>query len=202
MTTWYTSDWHFGHRNILQYCQTFRPWGTVEEMNAGLVQIWNNQVSPGDLVIVLGDMCMGKLDDTLQFVGQLNGDKVLVPGNHDAVHPVHHRGRTEEKRAAETARYLEAGFSDVWELEVTELVPNGDEDLFVRLCHFPYEAVDHTEEVRYGDQCPHDDGETPLIHGHVHGLWVYRGRQMNVGFDAWGRLVAEDEIAQFVRRFA
>lgn len=49
----YISDWHYGHNNILAFDN--RPFKTVEEMNAALVERWNAAVHPGDTVYVLGD---------------------------------------------------------------------------------------------------------------------------------------------------
>lgn len=195
--TWYTSDWHFGHRNILNYCQTFRPFTTVDEMNEGLVDVWNRQVAPDDTVWFVGDACMGVLDETLKVIGRLNGTIVLVAGNHDAPAPMHHKSKKgPEQQAFWTARYVESGFSEV-HTGTLDTVIGGRRTL---VGHFPYDG-DHTDDVRYAEHRPADDGVTPIVHGHVHDAWVYNGRQMNVGFDAWGRLVHVDEVAAFVGRF-
>ena len=64
------------------------------------------------------------------------------------------------------------------------------------LNHFPYEW----DERHGGKHAPHhppDEGEW-LLHGHVHDLWRQRGRQINVGLDAWGRLLSEEDIAALV----
>ena len=50
---WFTSDTHFGHKNILKFCK--RPWDTVEEMVEGLIQNWNRVVGKDDLIFHLGD---------------------------------------------------------------------------------------------------------------------------------------------------
>lgn len=50
---WFTSDTHFGHKNILRFCK--RPWNTVEEMDEGLIQNWNKVVGKDDIVFHLGD---------------------------------------------------------------------------------------------------------------------------------------------------
>ena len=39
MTTYFTADQHFGHQNIIGYCD--RPFHSVGEMNAVLVANWN-----------------------------------------------------------------------------------------------------------------------------------------------------------------
>ena len=53
---WFTSDWHFGHRNVIDYCN--RPFSSVEEMNDKLVELWNNTIKPEDEVWFLGDFSM------------------------------------------------------------------------------------------------------------------------------------------------
>ena len=53
---WFTSDLHFGHKNVITYCD--RPWATVEEMNEALIKIWNDTVHPKDTVYCLGDFSM------------------------------------------------------------------------------------------------------------------------------------------------
>lgn len=78
---WFSSDLHFGHKNIIKYCN--RPWDNVEDMNQGILDNWNSVVSPNDDVYILGDVCMGKLNENIPLVSKLNGNKYLVAGNHD-----------------------------------------------------------------------------------------------------------------------
>ena len=62
MERYFTADLHLGHRNIISYCD--RPFRDVDDMNAGLVERWNDTVRPGDEVIVLGDLVAGlRADD-------------------------------------------------------------------------------------------------------------------------------------------
>jgi calcineurin-like phosphoesterase family protein len=81
MAIFFTSDLHFGHANIIQYCN--RPFNSVEHMNGVLMSNWNSVVTEDDKVIVLGDFAMGKISETLPVAERLNGMKFLVPGNHD-----------------------------------------------------------------------------------------------------------------------
>lgn len=75
------ADTHFGHANIIKYCN--RPFATVEEMDAALIQNWNETVSNNDIVIHLGDLGLGKKEYIANIVKQLNGKKILIMGNHD-----------------------------------------------------------------------------------------------------------------------
>ena len=58
-----------------------RPFESAEHQDEVLVQNWNSVVKPTDKVYVLGDVCMKAKD--LKTMLRLNGDKVLVLGNHD-----------------------------------------------------------------------------------------------------------------------
>ena len=53
MVYWFTSDTHFGHKNIIEYCK--RPFSSVEQMNEMLIKKWNNKVKVDDIVFHLGD---------------------------------------------------------------------------------------------------------------------------------------------------
>lgn len=83
MNTWFTSDLHFFHKNILRYCAASRPFDTIEDMNAELVRQWNAHVSPQDTVWILGDVSFGAVEPTVEILNQLKGRKQLIRGNHD-----------------------------------------------------------------------------------------------------------------------
>lgn len=78
---WVTSDHHFGHKNIIKYCN--RPFQTVEEMRDEMVERWNSVVSDGDVVFHLGDVSLGRIDYVSDTLKSLKGHKVLIYGNHD-----------------------------------------------------------------------------------------------------------------------
>ena len=82
MQTWFTSDLHADHKNIISY--TNRPWNNVTEMIDGLINNWNSVVAPGDLVYNLGDFCFGRAQTVADICARLNGTIRLIRGNHDA----------------------------------------------------------------------------------------------------------------------
>jgi len=77
----YIADWHYGHKNVIAYDN--RPFKSVEDMNEELIRRWNEAVSAGDLVYILGDMFWCKPADAIPVLNKLNGQKILVKGNHD-----------------------------------------------------------------------------------------------------------------------
>lgn len=197
MTTYFTSDMHFGHANIIRFCD--RPFDGVGHMNAGLAELWNDTVAEGDTVWVLGDVALGGLDESLTWIGRLAGHKILVPGNHDQCWVGDRRLRrgSDEDRAARRerarARYLDAGFAQIHDSPARFPIAGGD----AAVSHFPFEGDSHGRD-RYTDHRPADDGGW-VLHGHVHEKWRQRGRQLNVGVDAWGgRPVAARQLDELI----
>ncbi len=81
INTWFTSDTHFGHKNILEFEKEARPFSSLEEMHEVMIERWNKVVASKDVVYHLGDFCFGK--QYLEIASRLNGKKTLVMGNHD-----------------------------------------------------------------------------------------------------------------------
>lgn len=77
----YIADWHYGHGNCIRFDN--RPYNSVEEMNTDLIERWNLAVHPDDTCYILGDMFWIKGKDAIPVLELLNGNKVLVKGNHD-----------------------------------------------------------------------------------------------------------------------
>ena len=80
------SDTHFGHKGVCHFTQAdgvtpLRPWDTPEEMDEAMVKLWNDRVRPNDKVYHLGDVVINRR--ALSIMHRLNGDKVLIKGNHD-----------------------------------------------------------------------------------------------------------------------
>ena len=186
MTVWFSADLHLGHANIIGYCQ--RPFADVAAMDQALIERWNGTVGPTDMVWVLGDVALGRIDHTLAEVGRLAGRKHLVAGNHDRCWSGNGR-----RSHAWIARYLDAGFEEVHQGEVAIDV----EGVRVTASHFPYRGDSHDDD-RYVKYRPPDLGGW-LLHGHVHTRWRRWDRMINVGVDVWDyRPVSEATIASII----
>ncbi|MEP2529561.1 MAG: metallophosphoesterase, partial [Lentilitoribacter sp.] len=86
MTIWYTADTHFGHENIMRFCN--RPFMSTSHMDAAMLENMWKLVSPEDHLWILGDFAFGsKAKDSVyveQMFNQLPGaERHLVVGNHD-----------------------------------------------------------------------------------------------------------------------
>lgn len=77
----FTSDSHYWHINIIRFCN--RPYADVEEMNADLIKRWNEVVPEDGTVFHLGDFSFGNYKDWKSVREQLNGNIILIKGNHD-----------------------------------------------------------------------------------------------------------------------
>lgn len=78
----FTSDLHFGHRNVLTFCN--RPFSDIKDMSEKLIANWNSVVSESDIVFSLGDFCWFDSNTDIQrILKKLNGTIYLIPGNHD-----------------------------------------------------------------------------------------------------------------------
>jgi calcineurin-like phosphoesterase family protein len=181
VTRFWTSDLHLGHKNIIAYCH--RPWASTDLMNEGLIQRWNDVVSSEDEVMVLGDVALGPIRDSLALVRHLNGRKLLVAGNHDRCWV----GNPKAERWREA--YEDAGFEILSDGPWLDVQLTSEQT--VRVSHFPYEDASRHER-KYLPHLPPDDGLW-LLHGHVHTDWAVSGRQFNVGVDANSYAPVSDE---------
>lgn len=97
--TFYIADTHFGHANIIKYCN--RPFTDIYHMTEVLVNNWNSVVSEDDEVYMVGDFTLTKNKEIItKLVSRLNGHIYLVMGNHDYLTP---------------QEYLDCGFEKVYD---------------------------------------------------------------------------------------
>lgn len=83
MKTWITGDTHFGHANIIKYCD--RPFASVEDMNGELLRRWKATVAAEDMVYFMGDFCFTNKVRADWLFNELPGHKHLFVGNHDPI---------------------------------------------------------------------------------------------------------------------
>jgi len=79
----FSSDPHFGHARILEFCKDTRPFKNVEEHDHVLIQNHNQVVGPDDDVYFLGDLGFLQATQISNIIQKLNGRKYLIAGNHD-----------------------------------------------------------------------------------------------------------------------
>lgn len=182
---WFTSDHHWGHKNIIDFCN--RPFSSVEEMDEVMIQNWNANVAPEDEVFYLGDGWMGSTDETFPYISRLNGTIVLLPGNHDKCWVGKAAG---DRLTYWRNKYIGFGISkivdtgDKWGFPEIQI---GNET--VRMNHFP--PVGDSHEKKHQDKFSYfrpPDDDMWLLHGHVHNNNSRRpveGKWINVGVDVW-----------------
>ena len=100
--TFLVSDTHFGHAGVCRFTESdgvtkIRPWTDPAEMDEEMVKRWNETVRPNDKVYHLGDVVINR--KALSTMGRLNGDKVLIRGNHDIFRDDEYRVYFRELRA-------------------------------------------------------------------------------------------------------
>lgn len=192
MSVYFTSDLHFGHKNIIKYCN--RPWDDVESMNEGLISNWNAVVRPEDTVVVLGDVALGRHEVGLGLVSRLHGIKLLIPGNHDECWSGH---KKPNRRKYEDVGFLVSAVETHYNFPLISSDHGYGVEYPVTISHFPFEGDSHGED-RYKQYRPRDNGQW-LLHGHVHDAWRIKYQQINVGVDVWNyEPVAEERILAII----
>lgn len=222
---WFTADWHLGHQRIIELSQ--RPFRSVDEMNAEIVRRHNDVVGENDTLWILGDVCMGPLDESLALIGELRCRKVyLVSGNHDRCFHGYGDNATNPVQLQHwVARYRRAGFSLVetgYAIRrrgfgsLVELAPTtfGTDNrrrsgVTVELSHFPTTGESRPGRPdRFVDYRPRPLGGVDrrattrrwVVCGHVHEAWLTKARNVNVGVDQWDfGPVHHEELARLIR---
>jgi calcineurin-like phosphoesterase family protein len=153
-----TSDNHFGHLNLIKYCD--RPL----DIDAQMIHNWNRNITENDVVFVVGDFVIANHSNKnylKMIVERLNGNKILIRGNHD------HMSDDEFKN--------DFGFRDVKPFFVCG-------ETF--LCHYPlYETDEELEkqmkQIKKAEDVgklidmyeAYNDSECKyVIHGHIHSI--------------------------------
>ena len=85
-TTFLYADPHFGHSGVCHFMHAdgvskLRPWDNPADMDEAMIELYNSTVRKNDKVYFMGDVVINRR--ALQTIGRLNGDKILIKGNHD-----------------------------------------------------------------------------------------------------------------------
>jgi len=172
MKTYVTSDLHFFHQNIMKFCPETRPYKDVEDMNQSMIREWNAKVAAEDTVYILGDVAFAPTNKAVEILNQLNGDKILIVGNHD-------------KKLLKDPVFRRC-FKEVHDYH--EMYHN---KTFVVMSHYPFlewNRMHHGSVNLFGH-----------VHGAKTGMEKYRSR--DVGMDATGKVVSllDDVIADALK---
>lgn len=168
MTTWITSDLHWGHKNIMKFCPVTRARfrDDVAYMNEAMVQEWNHLIAADDTVYILGDVAFLPAEKATATVRRLNGKKILVEGNHDR------------------KLLQDADFRDCFE-QVHKYLDAQFNETRVVMFHYPIAEWDqmHRGAVHF--------------HGHLHGgaSGLENYRALDVGMDSTGAIAITMEDA-------
>ncbi len=163
METYFTSDTHFGHRNIIKYSNRPFPWcgdnncksckqcrEAVEEMDETMINNWNEVVGKHDHIWHLGDYAFAPEWRMKQIHDRLNGKKHLLLGNHDD----HNKMRA------------------IWE-HVGSYRELRIDKTFVVLCHYAMRVWNKSHRGSL------------MLYGHSHGTLPGTSQSLDVGVDCW-----------------
>lgn len=156
--TFFTSDLHLFHSNIIKYCD--RPFSNAQDMNRAILERWNAKIPKDGLTYILGDVSMNATPGAVVgLLNGLNGEKILISGNHDS-----HLLKDEEFRRCFTSihNFLEIYIQDE-EMDVGRA--------HITLCHYA---------MRTWNKAHHGSWQ---LYGHTHGTMKGEGAQMDVGVD-------------------
>lgn len=175
--TWYSSDLHFGHRNIVKY--TNRGVDTTQEdHDEWLIDLWNSQVNKGELVYHLGDFSFSRSVTEIQrLLQRLNGVKHFIKGNHD------------DRQVLDV---LKKNNSISWWGDYKETKIGGNSTI---LFHF---AIANWHKQHHGSF---------HLHGHSHGSYVLDdGKILDVGLDSayniFGKhkFFSEEDVLEYMQQ--
>jgi calcineurin-like phosphoesterase family protein len=170
---YFTSDTHFGHTNIIKYCN--RPYDTVEEMDEGIIKIWNKVVPKDGIVFHLGDFTFKGSKAIQEYRSQLNGTIYLCEGNHDNGREVRKSGCFHQ-------------IADIYDLTLQDdEMPEGKQEIVC--CHYPIFSHKNSSHGAFH------------FHGHLHGLaGLNKISAVDVGIDVWQQPMTYQELKTHITK--
>lgn len=183
---WVVSDPHLYHVKV----SSIRGFSSPDAFNSVFVSDWIEKVGPKDQVWILGDLTGGGyVEEALNILQVLPGEKHMIIGNHDGCFPGHrnsHRALKKYYRVFESVQ-----------LHASRSIGG----IRVLVSHFPYSG-DHTETSRHMEWRLRDHG-IPLVHGHTHSKepvskTVHGTVQINVSWEVNNGLVLFDSLYKYL----
>ena len=149
----FTADlWlHFLHKKIVDICS--RP-TTIEEHDEWLLDRINSKVTKHDTLYILGDVSMGNKVNTEKILQRINGNKILILGNHDA--------------NIEKSTY----FGEIKQIKNFTFNSPSYPNIHIVLCHYPIASWERKVHGSF------------MLHGHTHARFQNTGLSFDVGVDA------------------
>lgn len=135
--TWFFSDPHFGHDNVLKFEEEFHKFKSVAEHDQQIVSNWIRQVDETDTVFFLGDASIPrvKLSYLLDIFKVLPGKIIWFRGNHDR-----HINIEWERQLKQVADITFTQYEEIYMLDKGEITNRPRTDGFMRkivLFHYP-----------------------------------------------------------------
>lgn len=148
---WFTADLHFLHPKIVQICD--RP-TIIEEHDEWLLDRINNKVDKHDTLYIIGDVSMTSKEKTEKILHKLNGNKVLILGNHD---------NNIDKSTL---------FGEIKQIKNFTFNSPSYPNIHIVLCHYPIASWERKVHGSWH------------LHGHTHNRFQNNGLSFDVGVDA------------------
>lgn len=179
----FTSDLHFGHKNVMNFCPCFRGFNSVDEMDNRLIELWNYTVGVNDEIYNLGDLSFYKdIEKCISILKRLNGKHTLILGNHDL---------TIRKQKDELLAITKFDGNKLFEeiVDYKELALKFKDDSY-RLVLFHYPILEWNAG-HHG---------SILLYGHVHdSVSPLKGRALNVGYDLHGKILHLRDVISYTK---
>jgi calcineurin-like phosphoesterase family protein len=184
MTTFVTSDQHWGHANIIKYSD--RKFESIATHDMELIRAWNNSVGMDDEVYHLGDLTLGNINFANELFERLNGTIRVLE------YPWHHDSRW----IGSAIKIMTSRVKIMKPIVVLEhIIKLEDRWLPLVLCHYPFEAW---ERSHYG---------AIHLHGHTHGALHRIPNRLDIGVDMAFKLTGSyrpfqlEEAVDFARSY-
>lgn len=171
MAIYFTADTHFGHTNIIKYCN--RPFDSIYDMDESILYEINKVVKTTDTLYHLGDFAFHSIK---HYIDRINCKKIIfIYGNHD---------KCNRKELHRLLPCFDIIRTKIYKQDYRSLFHNEDGTIDIVLCHYAlaiWEKSHHGSLHLYGHS--HSNAEESLDR-----LMPGR-RSMDVGIDNAARLL-------------